>query len=79
MKINIKVKPASRSKEVKKINPDLFEVRVTSVPEKGKANKAIIELLAEYFKVPKSAITIIRGVSSRKKVIEIKTKPDFSI
>lgn len=71
MKINIKVKPSSRKNEVKVISNGILEVRVTAVPEKGKANKAVIELLSKHFKVPKSSIQIIRGQSSKEKIIEI--------
>ena len=71
MKINIKVKPASRKNEVKIISDGSLEVRVTAVPEKGKANKAVIELLSKHFKVPKSAIVILRGKNTRNKIIKI--------
>lgn len=50
---------------------ELYKVCVTAAPEKGKANKKTIELLAEYFKVAKSQIRIIRGEISRNKIIEI--------
>lgn len=44
---------------------------VTAVPEKGKANKALIGLLAEHLGMPKSAFTLLRGETDRIKVIEI--------
>lgn len=46
-------------------------IGVTSAPEKGKANKEITERIAEHFGVPKSAVRIVSGASSRKKIIEI--------
>ncbi|MDK3159512.1 DUF167 domain-containing protein [Kamptonema cortianum] len=49
----------------------VLRVRVTAVPESGKANEALIKLLSAFFKVPKSKISIIRGASSRIKYIEI--------
>jgi len=48
-----------------------YKVYVTAPPEDGKANKKVIELLAEYFKVPKSQVRIIKGEISRNKIIEI--------
>ncbi len=71
MRINVKVKPSSRKNEVKLIDNNKLEIRVTAAPDKGKANKAVVELLAKHFKVPKSAITIVRGEGARDKVIEI--------
>jgi hypothetical protein len=46
-------------------------VKVTAPPEKGKANDAVIEILADYFDVPKSSISIIGGKSTRVKLVEI--------
>lgn len=71
LRINVKVKPSSRSNDVIKLTNNSFEVKVTIPPEKGKANKKVIELLAEYLKVPKTNISIVRGHSSRQKVFEI--------
>ena len=49
-----------------------LKVSVTAAPEKGKANKALIELLAQKLDVPKSAFTIVRGAADRLKIIDIK-------
>lgn len=48
-----------------------YKIYVTAPPEDGKANKKVIELLAEYFKVPKSQIRIVKGEISRNKIVEI--------
>lgn len=50
----------------------ILKCSVTTVPEKGKANKALITLLSKHFRVPKSAISILRGETDRIKTIEIK-------
>ncbi len=71
MRIRVKVKPNAKKEEIKKIEEDYYEVRVTVVPEKGKANKKVIEVLSKYFKVPKSRISLVRGETSREKVFEI--------
>jgi uncharacterized protein len=46
-----------------------LEVKVAAPPDKGRANKAVIEVLAELFGIPRSRISIIRGASSRDKVL----------
>ena len=46
---------------------------VTAAPEKGKANKALIELLSAYFKVKKKDIRIIRGQHAQLKTVRIET------
>lgn len=77
MKILVKVIPNAKQNEVVDDAFDLLGVRILKVkvnqpPEDGRANKAVIEILADYFKVKKSAIVIITGETSRNKIIEIK-------
>ena len=71
MKIFVKAKPNSREEKVEKISENNFAVFVKETPEKGKANEAIRNALAVYFKVASSRIKIVSGYSSRNKVIEI--------
>ncbi len=70
-KIFARVYPKSKNTKVEKIKEGTYKVRVQAAPEKGKANKALIEALAEYFGVPQSSIKIIKGSSAREKVLEI--------
>lgn len=53
-----------------------LKARVRAVPEDGKANKALIELLAKTLKLPKSAISFISGETSRKKILRIEADPE---
>jgi uncharacterized protein (TIGR00251 family) len=48
-----------------------LKIRITTPPEKGKANEAVVELLAKNLKVPKSSIKIVSGHTSRIKKILI--------
>ena len=68
--INIKVIHKAKMNLVKEIK-DGYKVYVTSPPEKGKANVAVIEQLSKFFKVKKYHINIVSGQHSRNKVIEI--------
>ncbi len=72
MIIQVKVKPKSKKEEVKKVSEDTYEVKVNAPPEGGKANERLIEILSKHFKVPKSSIKILRGHTSRNKLVEIK-------
>lgn len=49
----------------------LLKVSVTAVPEDGKANKALVDLLARDWKLPKRSIQIISGASERRKTLFI--------
>lgn len=49
----------------------VLRVKVTAVPEDGKANAALIKLLSKAFHVSKSCIVLVRGVTSRVKELDI--------
>jgi hypothetical protein len=53
-----------------------LKARVRAVPEDGKANKALIELVARHFGVAKSAVRLISGETSRKKILRIEGDPE---
>jgi uncharacterized protein (TIGR00251 family) len=70
MKIQVKVKPNSKTEEVSQ-ERDSFTVKVKEPPKEGKANQAVIKLLAEHFGVPQSRVRILSGFRSRNKLIEV--------
>ena len=53
----------------------VLKVRVTAPPEGGKANAALIRLLAKSLKRPKSAVTVVAGQTSRTKTLQIEGEP----
>ena len=71
MKINVKAKPSSREEKVEKVDEQNYIVSVKEPPIKGKANEAIKNALAVYFKTGSSRVKIVSGYSSRNKIIEI--------
>jgi len=71
MRIEVKLKPNARIDSVELISGGKYSVAVKKPAQEGKANKALIDLLSEYFDVPKSRIEIIKGHKSKNKVIEI--------
>ena len=71
MKIFVKAKPNLKQEKVEKVDEQNYIVSVKEPPEKGKANNAIKNTLAVYFKTGSSNIKIISGYTSRNKIIEI--------
>lgn len=67
----VKVLPKASKNEIVGWEGEILRVRLNAVPEKGKANEALIELLAKRYKIPKRDITILQGATSRLKKIEI--------
>jgi uncharacterized protein (TIGR00251 family) len=70
MKIQVKVKPNSKTEELSR-QGDSFIVKVKEPPKEGRANQAVIKLLAEHFGVPQSQVRILSGFRSRNKVVEV--------
>jgi len=53
------------------VNENSIVIGVTSRPENNKANLEIIKRLAKHFKLPHQSVRIIKGLKSRKKLVEI--------
>ena len=71
MKVSVIVKPNSKTEGVVPAPDGPWTVRVAAPPVEGKANERVIELLAKHFRVPKSRVSIVRGLAGRKKIVEI--------
>ncbi len=54
-----------------KTGENSLEVRVDERAVEGRANKRLLEILSNHFDVPKSRITIVRGIGSRDKIVEV--------
>jgi uncharacterized protein YggU (UPF0235/DUF167 family) len=70
-KIWVKVKAQAREESITQLSAANYQVSVSAPREKGKANQAVIVLLAEYFSVPKSQIKILCGYGAKIKLVEI--------
>ncbi|MEM2086543.1 MAG: DUF167 domain-containing protein [Archaeoglobaceae archaeon] len=70
MKITVRVKPNAKKIGVEKVGEE-YVAFVRAPPIEGRANTELIEVLAEYFKVPKSKIRIVSGARAKKKIVEI--------
>ena len=71
MKISIIAHPNSKNPRVEKDLLDTLHVYVAAPPLEGRANAAMIESLAEYFKVKKNQILLLKGERSKIKIFEI--------
>jgi uncharacterized protein (TIGR00251 family) len=71
MKISARVKPNAKQDKIERVNESHFLIRVKEKPQEGKANRAVIKALAEYFEVPQSRIVLLKGHSSKEKIFEI--------
>jgi uncharacterized protein (TIGR00251 family) len=68
----VRALPGSRSNEIRGVQDGSLKVSVTQVAEKGKANKAIRELLAKSLGLRKSQVELVSGVAASQKVFLIR-------
>ncbi len=71
MLIKVHVTPNAREISVTKVDESAFEVRVDERAVHGRANKKLVEIMAEHLGVPKSRVLIVRGAKTRDKIIEV--------
>lgn len=71
MLVRVRIKPGAKAESVE-LRPDgSLRIQVKAPPVEGKANEAVVALLADYFGVKRSAVTLKHGASSRDKVFEL--------
>jgi uncharacterized protein YggU (UPF0235/DUF167 family) len=71
MKIVVNVKTHAKENALEMISASHYSVRLKALPVRGKANRALINLLASHFNIARSRITIVSGASMHKKFVEI--------
>ena len=74
VRLAVKLTPKASRNRIEGLAADsdgqgLLKVSVTAVPEDGKANKALIDLLAKSWKIAKRSIQIISGATDRRKIL----------
>lgn len=70
-RLSIKVTPNAGRNEITGFKQGVWQIKIGAPPDKGKANKELIDFLSELTGIKKSAILIIKGQTSRNKVIII--------
>ena len=80
-RLAVRLTPKASRNEITAIAADadggaILKVSVTTVPEDGKANAALIALLSKAWKIPKSKITITAGATDRRKTLFIESDAD---
>ena len=71
MRIAVRVQPRAGRNVVELTEDGSLRVRVTAVPEDGKANAALIALLSKSLRLPKSSISVVRDHRARDKVLDV--------
>jgi uncharacterized protein (TIGR00251 family) len=71
LRLLVIVTPRARRNEIAGRHGDGWKVRVAAPPERGRANAALISLLAEALRIPSDGIRVIAGGTGRRKIVEV--------
>lgn len=74
--INVRVQPKSSKNAIAGTHGDALKINLNAPPVEGKANKALIQLVAKLLRCPKSAVEIISGQANRNKRLLVHIEPD---
>jgi uncharacterized protein len=70
-RLRLRVSPGASRSEIAGRHGDAWKVRVAAPAEAGKANDAVLRLLAEKLGLPRRALTLVSGHGAREKVVEM--------
>ena len=73
--IEVRVQPKASKNSIELTENDQVRIHTTASAESGKANRAVIQIIAKILGVPESSVEIVRGTSSRNKQIRINNMP----
>lgn len=73
--LRLKVSPRASRERIEGPVDGVLKVSVTAAPERGRANAAVIELLARALHMPKSKLEVVSGAASRHKTLRIAGNP----
>jgi uncharacterized protein len=70
-RVRLRVSPGARRSELVGRHGDGWKVRVTAPPEDGRANDAVLDLLAEQLELPRRSLSIVSGHTAREKIVRM--------
>jgi uncharacterized protein (TIGR00251 family) len=70
-RLRVRVSPGGPANTIVGRHGDGWKVRVVAAPEEGKANEAVLRLLAERLSLPRESVTLVSGRASRDKVVSL--------
>ena len=69
--LTLHIQPGAKKTEFAGLHGDALKIRLAAPPVDGKANEALVKFVAETLKLPKSAVSLKSGQTSRRKVLEV--------
>ena len=69
--IRLRVRPGARRSEITGLRGDALKISVAAAPERGKANDAVIEMIAAALDLPRGDVSLASGAASQDKVVRV--------
>ena len=70
--LTLHIQPGAKKSEFAGLHGDALKIRLAAPPVDGKANEALLRFIADALSLPKSAVSLKSGQTSRRKVLEIR-------
>jgi uncharacterized protein len=70
-KISVKVQPNAGRNEIVSLAEGVWKIKIGAPPEKGKANKELLDFLSEVLNIRKDSLSLVRGLTSHYKTVEV--------
>ena len=71
-RITVRVQPDAGKNQLMGFKDGVLQVKIAAHPVKGKANRELIRFLSDVWEVPRSSLTIEKGLTARRKVIAVR-------
>ena len=71
-RLRLRVSPGATRTELAGRHGDAWKVRVSAAPERGRANDAVVGLIADRLRLPRTAVSVVSGRTSRDKIVELR-------
>lgn len=75
-RLRLRVHPKARKDTITGVHAGALKVSVTAPPERGKANEAVVKVLAKALDLPKQAVAIVAGETSQDKTVVVALEPE---
>jgi uncharacterized protein (TIGR00251 family) len=71
VRLALQITPNAKKSEVIGVLDDVLKIKLQAQPIEGKANEALVKFLAAALSVPKSAVSVTHGLTSKRKLVEV--------
>lgn len=71
MKLTVRVRANAKHTTVEELPDGSYRVSVLAAPERGRANRAVVDALANHFGIAPSRVAILAGHTARTKIVEV--------